>query len=321
MDDPNKQSIIEQIYKCFENGESCATIARKVNKSHDYVWNLLKKKGYRTQRNIMERLSTEEQAKICEMYKKRIPTSEILKQFPFIKTQNTIIKVVRNNGIEIRRPGAAPRIENEDFFEDINTEQKAYILGLLIADGAVIYPNKKSPVWTITLNDRDAYLLYDIVHIIGIDKKICHTRNESVLTVTSQKMVDDLKKYGVVPRKSFKSYFPFEVDSIMYPHLIRGIFDGDGGISKNICYFYGCYKMMEDLQEVLFQEIGLRKRTITVRPTNGADSFAFSAQKDLIAFYHYIYDDATIWMKRKKDKFYLLECIKSSITNANTVVT
>ena len=314
---------IEQICEYYQNGESCKTIANRLNRSSDYVWELLKREGVNTKRGILERIPEEDQVKICEMYQNRVPTQKILDQFPKIKSQNSIIKIVRSKNIPIRKRGNAPRISDERFFEAIDNEKKAYILGLLISDGAVVYPNRKNrnPVWTITLKREDAYILDEIKEAIGIIKKICYERNEAVLSVTSLRMVKDLEKHGVVPRKSFITHFPFEVDKDLWKHVIRGIFDGDGGISNQVCYFYGSHKILSEIQSILVKEIGIKPKKITTRVINGADSFAVSKKSEVVALHNYIYADATIWIKRKREKVEALPHVKCSIADANTVVT
>ncbi len=232
-----------------------------------------------------------------------------MESYPFIHSENTIIKVVKSQNIPVRGVGMAPQIDHEEFFENIDSEEKAYILGLLIADGSVIYPStrKRTPLWSITLHDNDRYMIERIVQVIGIHKKISHTRNESILNVTSQKMVDDLAKYGVVPRKSFITYYPKLQDTRQNRHLIRGIFDGDGCISSNICSFYGTERLLIDIKKVLNHEAAIETGKITKRYTNGVDSFSFSARDKLSKFYHYIYDDANIFLERKYEKFKILK--------------
>lgn len=304
-----KEEIIKEedrqyIYSLYEKGYSCKKISTMVDYSHDHVWQTLKRAGYKTSRNVFELLTDEEIDDICRLYINKIPTSKILEKYPRIKCQNTIIKIVKAKGVKVRKPGVAPIIKAEDFFETINSEEKAYIVGLLIADGSVIFPSRqnRNPCWSITLKDNDKYLLEQIKDIIGTNKKICHSRNESILSVTSLKMVLDLSQYGIVPRKSFKTYYP-SINPVYNRHLIRGIFDGDGCISGNICSFYGTTELLIGIQNILKEEVGIPPGKITIRETNGANSFSFSARDNLKSYYHYIYDNATIYLQRKYDKF------------------
>lgn len=300
----------ELIKELYNKGLSCSKISKIVPYSQDAIWQNLNKMGCNTSRNIFQRLSKEDIDNICKDYINKVPTSEILKKYPFIKCQNTIIKVVKSQNVKVRGVGIPTKIKKEDYFKNIQTQEQAYIVGLLIADGSVIYPNRKNrnPIWTITLHDKDKYLLEQIQDIIGIEKKLYHTRNESILTVTSSQMITDLKQYGIIPRKSFKTHYP-QIDSSFNRHLIRGIFDGDGCISNQTATFYGTESLLQGIQEVLANELGFPQSKITIRETNGANSFSFSSKDKIISFYNYIYNDASIYLKRKKDKFDKLDFI------------
>lgn len=302
----------EKIIQLFKDGVSASKIAKTIGHSKDGVIKTLAKNGLCTSKNICDKLTKAEIEDICQMYKEKVSTKEIVKKFyPIIKSQNTILKIVRQNGITVRGPGTPTKIINENFFETIDSEEKAYIVGLLIADGYVIYPKtrtNRNPMWGITLNNADAYLIDKIKNIVGVSKKICKERNESVLVVVSKKMVNDLSKYGVIPRKSFKTFFP-AVPKQFERHLIRGIFDGDGCISNGICSFFGNDKLLVGIQDILEKDIGIPKGKITKRETNGADSFSFGAKQSVLKFFHYIYDDSTIYLTRKRIKFEQLKFI------------
>lgn len=302
----------KEIIQLFKAGVRPCKISLLVNHSKDSVIKELNKAGFSTSRSIINRLTQEEINDICKMYNDKISTKKIVdKYYDKIKSENTIISIVKQNGINIRGRGVPTKIADENFFETIDKEEKAYILGLLIADGYVIYPQtrmNRNPVWGITLHKNDAYIIDRIKSIIGINKKTCEERSEKVLTVVSKKMVDDLSKYGVVPRKSFKTFFPV-IPKEMERHLIRGIFDGDGCISNGICSFYGNYKLLQGIQEVLSKDLGINKGKITIRETNGADSISFGKKGNVLKFYHYIYDNSTIYLTRKKIKFEQLKFI------------
>lgn len=54
---------------------------------------------------------------------------------------------------------------------------------------------------------------------------------------------------------------------------------------------------------------------------DGVHQFSFSSKKDVTAFYHYLYDDATLFLTRKKDRFEQLPFIYNQLTDVNAVVT
>lgn len=102
----------------------------------------------------------------------------------------------------------------EDYFQTIDSEEKAYFLGLIISDGNVfIGDDGRQASISITLDLNDEYILNAFKNavktntIIGKDGRGCGT-----IAVRSNIMANDLKKYGVVPRKSFITYLPNNID-------------------------------------------------------------------------------------------------------------
>ena len=208
--------------------------------------------------NIYEKISEQDVLLIRTMYQEGNTAKQIQIKFPNI-CENSIIKIVRDGGIEVRKAQRYSKIKDEDFFENIDSSVKAYILGLIITDGYITYPKRegRSPSWGVTLQESDLHILEEIKNILELDKKITtrihNGKKEFYLIVTSKKMVKDLEKYGVVPRKSKSIRLPHIEDKYM-PDLIRGIFDGDGCIAKNgVCSFCGNEKFVLDIKNFLIE--------------------------------------------------------------------
>ena len=120
---------------------------------------------------------------------------------------------------------------NDDYFETIDTEDKAYFLGLLFADGNVYTARYRVQ---ITLANEDAYILKAFADCIGYTGKMYIDREKySKLILPSKKMCADLTRLGCTPNKSLTLQFPTEVPDELMHHFIRGYFDGDGHISKD----------------------------------------------------------------------------------------
>ena len=330
---PFSEELKKQIFSLHKQGLNSKEIGKIVGKTNKAINKFLNKNGLNTSNSIYRILTENEISDIFTRYQNGEVARTILQDYADkIKCENTIISIIRDKGIEIKEPKRYTKIIHEDFFEKIDTEEKAYILGFLITDGYVIYPNRKgrAPFWGITLQMQDKYMLEKIKSIIGVDKQLSdntnklhntegrkkENRNESVFIVTSLKMVNDLKQYGVVPKKSFTIQFPKNISLNFLNHFIRGVFDGDGGISGKNCYFCGCHLFIEEIQNFLIKELDISKTKITDKyyfikngNKNSTSSFKFTSKKDVKAFYEYIYKDATIYLTRKKEKFELLDFI------------
>ena len=296
---------IKKVINLYKKGYNCYEIANLLgNRSHQSINSLLNKNGISTKKGFIAHLTNKENDDICMRYINGESTCKIGKLYNV--TDHVISKVLRMNNIKIRPTGVIPASGNQSYFNLINDEKKAYIIGLLMADGYIIIPNRKSPrspIWGITLNKNDSYLLDEIRQVIGIEKKIYYQRNEAILTVSSKEMVQDLSKYNIVKNKHFSISFPFDnIDEIWWRHVIRGIFDGDGCIYKNHCTFYGNRYLITDVKNILIQSINISNNSIFYKK-DGVCMFSFSKKTDIISFYNYIYQDASIYLKRKYSKF------------------
>lgn len=132
---------------------------------------------------------------------------------------------------------------DENYFEKIDTEDKAYWLGFLYADGYVRVGKRNSGQLKLKLckNDKDhiqkfkksinsTHPIKDSIDYFKKDNKE-YISNNSTLNVYNEKISKDLISNGCVNNKTFKIRLPELEDNMMH-HFIRGYFDGDGCIHK-----------------------------------------------------------------------------------------
>ena len=174
-----------------------------------------------------------------KMKDKGVPHKEIAKYF------NVTLSSVEN---KIRRLGISKKLcGNLNFFENINTEEKAYWLGFIYADGYVICnPSSGNYELGIELNSIDIGHLYKFNSVFdnyykvtskAKDKK-CLERlngkkqdgilNMCTIRVYSKKIVFDLIRNGVVQNKTNSHIFPKIENEDLFFHFLRGYIDGDG---------------------------------------------------------------------------------------------
>lgn len=123
---------------------------------------------------------------------------------------------------------------NENYFEKIDTEDKAYWLGFIAADGSI----GETCGLEISLSHKDIKHLYKFADNIGAEKDIVKTRKIKQyevcrLFINNKKIISDLSKYGIIQNKGFNLDFPNFLSDNMIKHYLRGYFDGDGSISTN----------------------------------------------------------------------------------------
>ena len=148
-------------------------------------------------------------------------------------SKSYITKTWRENGLQ----GKINRqyYSDFDFFERIDNEDKAYVLGLLASDGCVYTRNNHEGLMQIALQKQDKEILEKIKLAMSSENPILENKRSYVFSIVSNKIYNDLVKIGITPKKTWDldlekifSQVPFEY----WKDFIRGYFDGDGCISS-----------------------------------------------------------------------------------------
>ena len=288
--------------------------------SQDRVYNALtlfgldrntKNPGYKDKRF----LSKEEDLKLIELYKK-YNYNILHDKFGYSKT--TITRILKKYNINTRSKGGVRKYSiNEDYFEKIDTEEKAYFLGFLYSDGNNY---KKRNVVKINLQEKDKYILEKLSTFIYNDlKKLRFIRNIreshqnlSYLEITNKKISNDLIDLGCVPKKSKILKFPTEeqVSKDMLRHFIRGYFDGDGSVflrkSDKQLYtnFLGTFSVLEGISKILCVEANLKNnKIIECKNSIGTYRITYGGNENANKFLNFIYKNSTIHLDRKYNRF------------------
>ena len=152
-------------------------------------------------------------------------------------TQSYVKDLLKRYGV-IARPSAMSAPLNDRFFRRITTERPAYWLGFLAADGCIQIPQNRQPYVTISLALRDINHLRCLrrdmaskAHFIYWHATARSNRNYPAvrLNFVSRKLVSDLLKLGIGPRKTQTIRIP-QIPKRLMHHFLRGYFDGDGSI-------------------------------------------------------------------------------------------
>lgn len=132
---------------------------------------------------------------------------------------------------------------NENFFTEINTEEKAYFLGLIFADGSIskVKSGNRQMVLSLCLQEGDYKVVERLNNIITPYKTFNFQHPPSVksrgwkaraqFTVSSDKICQELISLGCNIRKSENGVKAPRLKKGLGRHFVRGYFDGNGGIS------------------------------------------------------------------------------------------
>lgn len=204
---------------------------------------------------------------------------------------------------------------NENYFEKINTNEKAYWLGLLFADGYVRKrrqfngQHKQGGIVGISLKNGDEYLLEKLIIDLGstykLNKQIKDDFLSYKLEINISKMADDLINLGCVPNKSLKLLPPKLTDEFI-SHFIRGYFDGDGSIGKyNGRLKFSLLGTDKLLSWILnyFKNKGM-KTTPKISKRRNIYTFQVNSKYDVELIENILYTQSNdYYLKRKKEKF------------------
>ena len=200
----------------------------------------------------------------------------------------------------------------EDLFGSISTEEDAYWLGFLYADGCIT----DDGYIHLSLKSTDKNHLEKFAKYINWSNKVktyrakCGNKTHEKCSVqfASQHLKSNFIKLGLVPRKSLILTFPTseQVPSNLMTHFIRGYFEGDGHIKtrKNTISFelLGTYEFLEGLISFLNLEKSVFLIRKDKRHLGNTYRLALKTQKSLEIF-HDMYDNATVYLDRKYEKF------------------
>ena len=120
---------------------------------------------------------------------------------------------------------------NVNYFENIDSRDKAYFVGFLASDGNVsIRNNGQQNIIRLQLQKCDLEILEKFNKYTESNKPINTFKGHCILEFSSDKMYRDLGKVKITPRKTYKDVIPDIKDELKID-FIRGYFDGDGSIS------------------------------------------------------------------------------------------
>lgn len=213
------------------------------------------------------------------------------------------------------------------FFENIQTEIQAYLLGFYAADGNI---NELRKTLRVHLQKQDSDIVYLFKDFISPDARTFTKpehkttgRNGKEITahesfgvdITSSQICQSLVELGFGYKKSNEELHIPNIDESLIRHFIRGYFDGDGcitgwvsvekGKSDRFRYSFDiCGKTASLLNEIIkfFANCDIK---INLNYIKRDDMFRIktSSKKEIEKIFHLLYDNSNFYMTRKFNKF------------------
>lgn len=209
----------------------------------------------------------------------------------------TIKYWAKKHGITLKKGSVRQYYFNESFFDVIDTEEKAYILGLIAADGYIDIEEKSV---SLQLHSKDEYILNKIKSLIGDTAPLYKRKNKNskTLTLSSKKLVKSLNLFGIVRNKTLSLSLP-NLDTKFMKHFLRGYFDGDGWIGKSQAVLVGAsYLFLSQLKNFIFQTFNYEIPLKYIKRKNSEYwRLEFCTQHS--SFFKWMYQDNLLSLPRK----------------------
>jgi len=220
-------------------------------------------------------------------------------------------------GVLRQRGYAARRYRQDDtFFDVIDTEEKAYWLGFLFADGSVRSrsPNHGEIRLSLKISDRDHVEKFKAAIKSQSPVRVTHRGIAVTLTVTSRQLFDALVRRGCVPNKTNNHGTPKLPDHLMR-HFYRGYIDGDGCIyvrGMHIGLFVlGPAGFLTTLRTWIQRKTHRAGRELRLSGNNEVISrLDYGGGQQVQYILDHVYGDSQISLTRKLDKYNEICCRK-----------
>jgi hypothetical protein len=246
----------------------------------------------------MSRIKLEEE--VVNSYKNLKNLNEVRKKFKM--AIKTIKNILLSHGVEVTLRKHPLDIE---YFQNIDSPEKAYWLGFIAADGHICKSKHKL---AFCVKDDDILFKFKsainagspVRHRLVLDKRTNKVHEQYNLQIHSKKFCENIKSHGVTENKSNEFKFP-NIKEDLYSHFIRGLYDGDGSIcvktskiKKNkTCRInlISTYETVSFIKEYIEKKLNLTFQNIFSKHDQGIHYLMI--QRNSIDFLNWIYKDST----------------------------
>lgn len=198
---------------------------------------------------------------------------------------------------------------NSNFFENIDTEEKAYWLGFLSADGHI---GKERNSIKLALSKKDEEHVKKFKESIQSEHDIrtyktggySETAMSAEIVIGDAKMHSDLYNLGLRNLKQ-NHLLPTKVPNSLIRHYIRGIFDGDGWFTltdKTREIGFGMNRpILEFVNKKIVESLNIKSRSI--KDYKNIARYRINDKLDIKKILDWFYKDSSVYLDRKYNKY------------------
>lgn len=268
----------------------------------------------------------EEKEIITKLYSEHHGAPYIAKQLN-VKEGRVSWYIKRNIGTRSCSEAARKYNCDEKFFDTIDTEEKAYWLGFLYADGYVSSANAYSHYIGLSISNKDHNHLEKFktslkanhpIHTYKVSNGYNPNSEYCRLLIASKQLYSDAIKQGILEHKT-DILKPPNIEESLVKHFIRGYFDGDGCIAHNTkrndytIKILGTKELLDFIKQfVEDNNIAKINRYYKRHSDDIVQCLEIGGNFQALKFCDIIYSDSTIWLDRKHERYISLKKLVAS---------
>ena len=292
-----------EILKLYKQGNKCKDIGDMFGVSKVRISQIAREFGYSRQSKTLQ-YTKEDVSVMYDMYLSGHNVEFISEQYGFNRA--SVYNLFAKYGFALDDDRYRKYAVDDSYFDAIDTNNKAYLLGFLWADG---HNNTEKGIVTMTLQERDKHILEDISFDMQNERPLYCVKDsrENVqncyrMYVTSRQISNMLLEYGMYKNKTYILEWPTMLNDNLVSHFLRGFTDGDGHIGKRELSWVGTAMMLEKIQQLLLTKFNITSKLCNTQ-TDVIKRLRISKKQDIKIILNWLYQNADFKLHRKFLKY------------------
>lgn len=245
---------------------------------------------------------------IYALYQNGLSRNELIKKYNI--SSSVIVRIFREHNWQFRNKSCGKYLVNEEYFDNIDSFDKAYIIGLLLADGC---NHEKQNEISLELQEQDGDIVKEINNILNRNRPIYyynyvgkynHRQGTYRMICNNKHISERLHEIGMIANKSLILDFPNSIPKELIPSMLHGYVDGDGWISKKTIGFMSSDKFCYKAQDYISNELGITCKVIDMKKhyKDSTKTLYIANYEDKKNFANIVFIDGNLKIQRKYDK-------------------
>lgn len=313
------------VFTFLRNDLTISQVSKKLNldkNEEELVYKVLLKNGYKASKGLKSNYVIRLKKAIDEYLNTQTPSlTKIGTKYNL--DRHVISRRLKELGYEVINHQNKLKFDNT-VFDSIDTEEKAYWLGFIFADGYISSQNsdeKSYYKFELSLKNSDKehlekfnkFMKHEDANHVKSGKVMCgETECERCRwSINDRHLWETLNSYGCTPKKSLTLQFPqlnIFKDSSLIKHFIRGYWDGDGCISyrdkEHLIPHISILGTEHFLNGIKDNVLELKNRSLQYNNPDNPNTLVLGAERDpAFKVLYYLYENSSIYLNRKYERY------------------